>query len=230
MIVIILQIQHITYYKNYNENIIMNKVNFEDIFSFERYSVNKLNDKHESSVLLKRNITNNEIIIYNIINSKEYNEKLMNMLISIISEKEFGIYVKLHNNYIGISNFKYLFYFYLIISISIFFGIKMKISFDERISKLKHIVYLNGTNPFFYWLGLFVFDLIIIFIFSIILYIFNQNFLVSLNTFFFFIAIIFFSYICGFLTDKFEYSFIIFFYIMFMMIYLIILIFCEKIH
>ena len=68
----------------------------------------------------------------------------------------------------------------------------MKISFDERISKLKHIVYLNGTNPFFYWLGLFVFDLIIIFIFSIILYIFNQNFLVSLNTFFFFITIIFF--------------------------------------
>ena len=175
-----------TYYKNYNENIIMNKVNFEDIFSFERCPENKSNFKHVSSVLLKRNITNNEIIIYNIINSKEYNEKLMNMLISIISEKEFGIYVKLHINYNGISNFKYLFYFCLIISISNFFGIKMKISFDERISKLKHIVYLNGTNPFFYRLGLFVFDLIIIFIFSIILYIFNQNFLLSLNTFFFF--------------------------------------------
>ena len=130
-----------TYYKNYNENIIMNRVNFEDIFSFERNLVNKLKFKHESSVLLKRNISNNEIIIYNIINSKEYNEKLINILISILSDKEFGIYVKLHNNYNGISNFKYLFYFCLIISISNFFGIKMKISFDERISKLKHIVF-----------------------------------------------------------------------------------------
>ena len=74
--------------------------------------MNKLKFKHESSVLLKRNIINNEIIIYNIINSKEYNEKLMNMLISIISEKEFGIYVKLHNNFKFISNSNINFFYY----------------------------------------------------------------------------------------------------------------------
>ena len=104
-----------TYYKNYNENIIMNKVNFENIFSFKNYLVNNFNCENETSIVfLKRNISNNEIIIYNIYNSQEYNyfQITMNMIISIISEKEFGIYVKLHNNFKVISNSNINFFYY----------------------------------------------------------------------------------------------------------------------
>ena len=214
-----------SFYKNYNGNIeIKNNINFENIFSFKNYLVNKFNCENETSIVfLKRNISNNEIIIYNIINSKEYNEKLMNMLISIISEKEFGIYVKLHNNFkfISNSNINFFYYFFLILLIVSIIGNKMQIPFYDRISQLKHILFLNGTNLFFYWLGFFIFDLIIISILSVFLFFFNKNFLRSLNTLFLFIVFVFLSYICSSFCDKFEYSLMIFIGFGYMPIYLI---------
>ena len=216
-----------SFYKNYNGNIeIKNNINFENISSFKNYLVNKFNCENETSIVfLKRNISNNEIIIYNIYNSQEYNyfHITMNMIISIISEKEFGIYVKLHNNFkfISNSNINFFYYFFLILLIVSFIGNKMKIPFYDRISQLKHILFLNGTNLFFYWLGFFIFDLIIISILSVFLFFFNKNFLLSLNTLFLFIVFVFLSYICSFLFDKFEYSLMIFIGFGYMPIYLI---------
>ena len=143
-----------SFYKNYNGNIeIKNNINFENIFSFKNYLVNKFNCENETSIVfLKRNISNNEIIIYNIYNSKEYNyfQITMNMIISIISEKEFGIYFKLHkDNAISNSKTNFFSYFFLILLIVSFIGNKMKIPFYDRISQLKHILFLNGTNLFF---------------------------------------------------------------------------------
>ena len=143
-----------SFYKNYNGNIeIKNNIHFENIFSFKNYLVNKFNCENETSIVfLKRNISNNEIIIYNIYNSKEYNyfQITMNILISIISEKEFGIYVKLHkDNAISNSKTNFFYYFFLILLIVSFIGNKMKIPFYDRISQLKHILFLNGTNLFF---------------------------------------------------------------------------------
>ena len=141
---------------NHSDSLINNSIHFENIFSFKNYLVNKFNCENETSIVfLKRNISNNEIIIYNIYNSKEYNyfQITMNMIISIISEKEFGIYVKLHNNFkfISNSNINFFYYFFLILLIVSFIGNKMQIPFYDRISQLKHILFLNGTNPFFYW-------------------------------------------------------------------------------
>ena len=216
-----------SFYKNYNGNIeIKNNIHFENIFSFKNYLVNKFNCENETSIVfLKRNISNNEIIIYNIYNSQEYNyfQITMNMIISIISEKEFGIYVKLHNNFkfISNSNINFFYYFFLILLIVNFIGNKMQIPFYDRISQLKHILFLNGTNPFFYWLGFFIFDLIIISILSVFLFFFNKNFLLSLNTLFLFIVFVFLSYICSSFCDKFEYSLMIFFFFGFLPIYFI---------
>ena len=209
-------IKNSKYYKQLNQmNISLNLINnnkyFENISLFQSY-INQIYNQDQlllkkNIVLFERNITNNEIKIYNLYypNLIDYFQVTMTILINIISEKEFNLTVNSLKGYIDYfpHNIKiissYNEYYILILFMNILI-IQIFIIYNNNKEKklnLKYFLYLNGINKLSYWLGIFCFDLIIIMIYIFELYIYIKNiifiFSIFLNLFSFIIFIYFIS-------------------------------------
>ena len=168
------------YFKNTPNKIKFNNItNFENISDFAYFIKNNSKLMNERSAILFKK--ENEIIkIYNLYqgSAPDYFQATMNMLINIISEKEFGLYINSGKEYGDLDIFIYFndrnlyTYFFVIEIIIIFIANLSHIPFKEKHNNIIYLLYLNGNSKLNYWIGIFISDIFRIIIYIIIIFIF----------------------------------------------------------
>jgi ABC-type multidrug transport system ATPase subunit len=168
------------YFKNTPNKIKFNNItNFENISDFAYFIKNNSKLMNERSAILFKK--ENEIIkIYNLYqgSAPDYFQATMNMLINIISEKEFNLYINSGKQYGDLDIFIYFndrnlyTYFFVIEIIIIFIANLSHIPFKEKQNNISHLLYLNGNSKLNYWIGIFISDIFRIIIYIIIIFIF----------------------------------------------------------
>ena len=155
------------YYNKINKSQIEFKtceINFPNISSFMHYIYNQSSLRNEKNIIYFHKDLN-DIKIYNLYQSysPDYYQASMNMLINIITEKEFNLIINSGSSYKNNKNIDRLdssffsFMFTYIILISAFL---IETPIKERVRHLKYLLYLNGNSMVNYWLGIFISDLI----------------------------------------------------------------------
>ena len=183
------------YLKNIENKIkFSNITNFNNISDFANFIKNNSKLRNERSAILFKK--ENEIIkIYNLYqgSAPDYFQATMNMLINIITEKEFNLYINSGKKYGDLNVFIYLndknlyIYCFVIEIIILFIIYSSHIPFKEKKNNTKHLLYLNGNSKFNYWIGIFMSDFLRIILYIIVMFIFfyihefNYNILINIT-------------------------------------------------